>query len=146
MCNFSWRFSVHAFTHYRKRDTVINQCKVHKGVHAFTCCTHFARTFNKLSFLTCFLMFWELLRTPILPLTFNWFVALMFLSISIRKGSFYQTTTENNTLLWYRPSDLQCKLFIFQTQLDKLHLEISKTLEKMASREKYINNQVMRNV
>ncbi|XP_066926429.1 intraflagellar transport protein 57 homolog [Clytia hemisphaerica] len=29
-----------------------------------------------------------------------------------------------------------------QTQLDKLHQEISKTLEKVASREKYINNQL----
>ena len=28
--------------------------------------------------------------------------------------------------------------------LDKLHQEISKTLEKVASREKYINNQVTR--
>ena len=37
MCDVSWRFSVHAFTHYRKRDTVINQCKGRKGVHAFTC-------------------------------------------------------------------------------------------------------------
>ena len=37
MCDVSRRFSVHAFTHYRKRDTVINQCKGRKGVHAFTC-------------------------------------------------------------------------------------------------------------
>ena len=29
-----------------------------------------------------------------------------------------------------------------QSQLDKLHEEISKTLEKVASREKYINNQL----
>ena len=35
MCHFSWRFSVHAFTHHRKRDTVINQCKGCKGVHAY---------------------------------------------------------------------------------------------------------------
>ena len=37
MCTCSWRISVHAFTHYRKRGTVINQCKGRKGVHWFTC-------------------------------------------------------------------------------------------------------------
>ena len=35
-------------------------------------------------------------------------------------------------------------IFLIQGQLDKLHQEISKTLEKIASREKYINNQVSR--
>ena len=35
MCTCSWR--LHAFTHYRKRYTVINQCKGRKGVHWFTC-------------------------------------------------------------------------------------------------------------
>ena len=30
--------------------------------------------------------------------------------------------------------------------LDKLHQEISKTLEKVASREKYINNQVEKKI
>lgn len=32
--------------------------------------------------------------------------------------------------------------FTFQGHLDKLHHEISRTLEKIGSREKYINNQV----
>ena len=31
---------------------------------------------------------------------------------------------------------------MFQGHLDKLHHEISRTLEKIGSREKYINNQV----
>ena len=32
--------------------------------------------------------------------------------------------------------------FFFQGYLDKLQSEISKTLEKISSREKYVNNQV----
>ena len=51
-------------------------------------------------------------------------------------------------ILFHR--DCFIKLFIMflilllhsKGQLDKLHQEISKTLEKIASREKYINNQV----
>lgn len=41
--------------------------------------------------------------------------------------------------------DIDATLSDTKVYLDKLHQEISKTLEKVASREKYINNQVTRN-
>ena len=39
-------------------------------------------------------------------------------------------------------SGIDATLSDTKVYLDKLHQEISKTLEKIASREKYINNQV----
>ena len=37
---------------------------------------------------------------------------------------------------------LKLNTFPFQTQLDQMHQEITRTLEKITSREKYINSQM----